>query len=1041
MKMRSIKSQLTTTLLLCLLLPSGLIGLLAYCVMYDAIKSDLTVDAGIIAAARYESLKSKLQNDHNRSKDLLNTLVNACQSGDQGINACIKPFLEEFAATQQTAGIVFHSGIENDLALGIEISTREELNKPYLPDQIASIAISRLTSAPYYSLKNTDSLAGFQLFTIYPAQNLQDIFSGPTLHGESGETFLTDNQGLFVTKPRYVSMEAKISPITTMPMQQCLHHESGEMLDVDYRNVPVVHGFRYIPEIGGGCIMAHIDQAEAFAPMRQLSLDLSLGIYFIALSVWLIASKMGKNITKPIIALGNMARALSKGDFAQRIPVTNFTEIAELSRLFNTMANQLRDNFGRLTVSKQQLGKKVIACSTELYQQQLTYYSVIQTTAEGFWRVDMNGYLTEVNPAYADLSGYDESELIGMHISDLEAKETSEVTAQHIHKIKQQGSDAFETRHRRKNGTEWDVEVNTSYINEEGGYFVAFLKDISERKRTEQELRIAATAFETQEGIMITDSNRIIVRVNHSFTRITGYPAEEVIGKKASILMSGRHEQTFYASILNSLKDHGFWAGEIWDQHKDGRIYPQWLSMTAVKDNEGIITHYVSNFSDITDRKASEEEIRSLAFYDALTALPNRRLLTERLEHTIVINTRTQHYGALLFLDLDNFKLLNDTQGHGAGDELLIEVASRLKASVRKADTVARLGGDEFIILMEKFDQSKEQVAIKVKNVAEKIITSLAKPYHLSAVVHNCSSSMGIVLFNGADKTAETILAQADTAMYAAKKNGKNTYRFFDPYMQKELEQRAEFEFALRQAVDNKQYQLLFQPQVNQTGQMIGAEALIRWQHPELDIIAPAQFIPLAEETGIILTIGHWVLETACLQLQAWQKASSTQSLSIAVNISAKQLYQPGFVNEVRDVVAKYAIDPSLLKLELTERMILEKIDMTVGKLLNLKAIGVQLVMDDFGTGYSSLSFLRTLPFDQVKIDKTLVEGIQENSADAFLVSTVLNLGELIGIEVIAEGVERHEQLNLLKSMGCKLFQGYLFGQPCGADALPKRVV
>ena len=1036
MTMRSIKSQLTTTVLLCILLPTGLIGGAAYSLLYDLIKKNLIEEVGEIADERYEELRIRLRDDNKWGKNLLDSIIASCGPDIESINTCIQPQLEQFIAIHPNASLTFHSGLESDVVKGATGLSIEELNNSFHPGQIAAISISPRSGASLYSVKATDSVSGFHLVSTYPTQDLQEIFSGSQALGQSGETFLTNNKGFFITKPRYSSSQGITKPILSLPMKHCLHHQSGEILDLDYRSIPVIHGFRFVPEIGGGCIMAHIDQAEAFAPLRQLTMALGLVTCLVAFAAWLLATMMSRKITQPLIAVGHMARALSEGDFTHRIPLTGFAEIADLSQLFNSMANQLIDSISQLVASKQLLGKKVVECNTELYGRNRKYYSVIQTTGDGFWQVDKEGVLLEVNPAYARLSGYTEPELIGMRISGLEAQETSEATAEHIRKIIQQGSDTFETRHRRKDGSIWDVEVNASFISEDGGYFVCFFRDITERKQAEQELRIAASAFETQEGIMITDTQGIIVRVNRAFTRITGYTPEEAIGNKASILKSGRHDQKFYRNIESILHRDGLWEGEIWDHHKDGHIYPQWLSMTAVQDEKGQTIYYVSNFSDITERKASEDKIKSLAFYDSLTGLPNRRLLTERLEHAITLNARTGHHGALLFLDLDDFKLLNDTQGHGAGDELLTEVARRLKSCVRKADSVARLGGDEFVVLMEKFNHASEQVAIQVKTVAEKIITVLAEPYLLSSVLHNCSCSIGIVLFNGSDKTASTLMSQADTAMYAAKKTGKNAYRFFDQVMQKELEQRAKFESSLRKAIDNEQFELFYQPQVDDKSLIIGVEALIRWHHPELGLIHPAEFLPLAEETGIILVIGHWVLETACIQLKAWKNIESTRKLSIAVNVSAKQLYQPGFVDEVREVVEKYAIDPSQLKLELTEKMVLEKIDITLGKMLSLKAIGVILSMDDFGIGYSSLSFLRTLPFDQIKVDKSFVNGIRENSTDAFIVSCVLNLGQLLGINVIVEGVENVEQYELLKSMGCTVFQGYFFGLPAPAKEL-----
>ncbi|HEY8034612.1 MAG TPA: EAL domain-containing protein [Methylobacter sp.] len=1032
--MRSIKTHLTVTLLLCILLPTGLIGATAYWFVYNEIKESRIENVGHIADARHEELRMQLNRDNERGKALLDRLIAVCRYSDVGINGCVRARLEQFATINHVVGFTFHSGIESDLTWGGDAIPFDKINKSFLPGQIA--AISTVNGASLLSLIAADPVSGFSLVTTYPGQELQDIFVGSKVLGQSGETFLADNQGFFITKPRYSSQQGLFNPISAMPMQHCLHSENDETLNLDYRGVSIIHGFRFVPEIGGGCIMAHIDQAEAFAPLTRLVMGLSVAAFLFACSAWLIATMIGRSMSKPIIALADMAQALSLGDFTQRVSLEGYSEIAELSQLFNSMAEQLDSTLSRLKASEYELEQKIVERTSELHERHRKYHSVIRTTGEGFWQVDREGCLLEVNPAYARLSGYSETELVGMRVTDLEAKETQEETAEHIRNIMQQGTDMFETRHRRKDGSVWDVEVNASFIDEDEGYFVGFFKDITERKRIKQELLIAATAFETLEGITITDANEIIVRVNQAFTQITGYTPEEVIGNKPSMLKSGRHDQDFYRAMHSVLQSEGQWEGEIWDRHKDGHIYPKWLAITAVKDDFGCVTHYVGNFTDITERKASEEKIKSLAFYDTLTKLANRRLLTERLDHAIAIQGRTENYGALLFLDLDNFKLLNDTQGHGVGDELLVEVAHRLKVSVRETDTVARLGGDEFIVLLGELGTASDSAAVQVRTVAEKIVSVLAEPYILSSVVHNCSSSIGIVLFCDSGATADNVLAQADTAMYAAKKSGKNTYRFFDPAMQQELEQRARFESALRQAINNEQLKLFYQPQVDDKKQMIGVEALIRWYHPELGLIPPVQFIPLAEETDIILIIGRWVLETACAQLKAWRSLSFARNLSIAVNVSAKQFYQPGFVDEIREIMAQYAIEPRRLKLELTESMVLKEIDIAIAKMLELKSIGILLAMDDFGTGYSSLSYLKNLPFDQIKIDKSFIDDIKKNNNDAYIIHSVITLGKLMEIAVIAEGVEDTEQDELLKSLGCTVFQGYLFGRPVPIEEL-----
>jgi diguanylate cyclase (GGDEF)-like protein/PAS domain S-box-containing protein len=571
---------------------------------------------------------------------------------------------------------------------------------------------------------------------------------------------------------------------------------------------------------------------------------------------------------------------------------------------------------------------------------------------------------------------------------------------------------------------------------------VGAVRDITEKKLAEQQLRLFATAFQTQEGIIITDANQVILRVNQAFTNITGYSPQDAVGKKPSMLRSGYHDNAFYRAMYKALYADGYWQGEIMDRHKDGHIHPKWLTITAVKDADNEITHYVGNFSDITERKAAEDKIQRLAFYDPLTQLPNRTLLIERLEHAIATNNyshshnHSQNYGALLFLDLDNFKILNDTQGHRVGDELLIEVGKRLKDCISEVDTVARLGGDEFVVLLEELGDNDSTAALHVSCVVEKIIGTLSKAYQLGHVVHYITASIGIALFNGPETTVASVLSSADTAMYQAKKSGKNAYCFFDPSMQHALERRSVLETALRNATANKELRLLYQPLVDDQGKTIGVEALIRWQHPEQGMIAPVQFIPLAEEMGFITNIGYWVLESACIQLTAWKDRPETRKLSIAVNISAKQFYQADFVEEVRNLMARYAVEPLRLKLELTESMVLEDIAIAIEKMLELKALGIILSMDDFGTGFSSLSYLKQLPFDQLKIDKSFVQGIGDSANDAFIIQTVINLGQRLGMDVVAEGVERAEQWKLLKTLGCRTFQGYYFCKPVPAHEL-----
>lgn len=547
----------------------------------------------------------------------------------------------------------------------------------------------------------------------------------------------------------------------------------------------------------------------------------------------------------------------------------------------------------------------------------------------------------------------------------------------------------------------------------------------------EQQLRIAATAFETQEGILITGLDHRIIRVNTAFTRLTGYSAEEAIGRTPEMLKSGLHDDEFYPSMWEDIANNKYWQGEIRSRRKNGEIYLAWLTTTAVvADDDHHVTHYVSVFSDITLRKEAEEQIHQLAFYDPLTKLPNRRLLVDRLRHAMTAGIRKLDHGAILFIDLDNFKILNDTRGHAVGDLLLIETAKRLQDCVRGGDSVARLGGDEFIVMLEALGTEAEQAAAQARAVGEKIRNSLSLAYRLGEVEHHSSCSIGISLFRDHDITVDELLKRADTAMYESKAAGRNALRFFDPSMQAVLENRSTLEVDLRYALAQQQFVLFYQIQVNSDNLPIGAEVLLRWVHPTRGVVAPGEFISLAEDTGLILPIGQWVMEEACAQLKAWEGNPLVRELQLSINVSARQFHQPDFVERVRAVLLKSGAVPARLKIELTESVVLDNINDTIAKMNDLKQLGVRFSMDDFGTGYSSLSYLTQLPLDQLKIDRSFVRNIGAKSTDAVIVQTIIGMGNSLEMEVIAEGVETDAQLAFLVDAGCVAYQGYLFSKP-----------
>ncbi|MBK9160452.1 MAG: EAL domain-containing protein [Nitrosomonadales bacterium] len=545
------------------------------------------------------------------------------------------------------------------------------------------------------------------------------------------------------------------------------------------------------------------------------------------------------------------------------------------------------------------------------------------------------------------------------------------------------------------------------------------------------ERNLLAGVFElSSSGVMLTDAEANLLEVNKAFTRITGYSADEVRGKNPRILQSGRHDDSFYRDIWANLAAHQKWTGEIWNRRKDGEVYPQWLSIDVVCDRSGKPVNYIGIFVDISDRKEAEAQIHQLAFYDSLTGLPNRRLLLERMRQSLSVSARNGKHGAVLFLDLDNFKTLNDTRGHAVGDLLLAEVAARLCMCVRDGDTVARLGGDEFVVVIESLSTDADEAATQAELVAEKIHASLIRPAQLNEDVYETTPSIGIVLFLGHQEDIDGLLKRADTAMYQAKNAGRNAIRFFDPAMQAAIEERATLEADLKRALEQQQFRLHYQIQVDCSRQPQGAEVLLRWEHPQRGLLMPADFVPLAEENGMIVQIGQWVLDAACAQLRAWHADPRLRDLQLAVNVSPRQFHQPDFVWQVQETLERHGVNPLLLKLELTESMVLENVEDNIAKMVALKEVGVRFSLDDFGTGYSSLSYLKRLPLDQIKIDQSFVRDIASDQGDKVMVLIIVDMGMNFEVDVIAEGVETEEQFNLLMRYGCCSFQGYLFGEP-----------
>jgi len=593
--------------------------------------------------------------------------------------------------------------------------------------------------------------------------------------------------------------------------------------------------------------------------------------------------------------------------------------------------------------------------------------------------------------------------------------------------------DAFDCEHRIMVGNEvrWIRQKAELELASDGTALriSGITQDITQRKNAETQLRIAATAFESHEGMMITSAQEVILRVNHAFTEITGYAAHEVVGQSPRLLNSGRHNATFYASMWSSIASTGSWQGEIWNRRKDGEVYPEWLTITAVRDGAALVTHYVAIFSDITARKTAENEIQNLAFFDPLTRLPNRRLLMDRLKQALVASYRHQRQGALLFVDLDDFRTLNDTLGYPKGDLLLQQVARNLLSCVHEGDTVARLGGDEFLVMLEDLSDNPMQAATEAESVAEKILVKLNLTYELDNDKYHSTCSIGIAMFGERKENVEEPVKRAELALYQANSAGRNTLRFYDPKMQAEVTARAALEMDMREALVRREFLLYYQVQVAGERKITGVEALLRWRHPVRGMVAPDEFIALAESTGLILPLGQWVLEAACDQLVQWAKRPELADLTLAVNVSARQFHQRDFADQVLAVLERTRINPGRLKIELTESVLISNVEDVIAKMNALKAVGVGFALDDFGTGFSSLSYLKRLPLDQLKIDQGFVKNILLDPNDAAIAKMVVALADSLGLLVIAEGVETEAQRKLLSGLGCHAYQGYLFGR------------
>lgn len=708
--------------------------------------------------------------------------------------------------------------------------------------------------------------------------------------------------------------------------------------------------------------------------------------------------------------------------------------------------------------------RQVIGVVRDVHQQTLAtqqlktseqrYRLLAENISDVIWATDTSFRLDYISPSVNRLLGYRPEELIASGFSDVVAgTDYSRFMASIVRELtprlelpEEAARLRAEGYHRqitvdciKADGHKCPTEVRLSLMWDGENRFLGLLgivRDITEQRRTENRLRMAATVFENTTGaILVMDPAGYVVQVNKNFIQITGYSTEQIIDQTPGMLAAGVHDEQFYPGILRVLRKQGRWEGEIWMRRKDGEEFPTWAGITAVQDNEGDLVSYVCFFVDISERKASEARIESLAYYDALTGLPNRTLFQDRIKTALQLAERRGEWLVVLFLDLDRFKPINDTLGHAAGDVILKQVGRRLSGCVRDSDTVARMGGDEFTILLAG-QKDRETAMAAAIHVAEKILAVLAPAFVLQEREFFISASIGLALYPLDGVEPNALLKNADTAMYHAKSIGKDTFQFYQAEMNARALERVSLESDLRRALQDDLLQLHYQPQFDCiSGRLTGAEALLRWQHPQRGAISPAVFVPIAEEIGLIGELGEWVMDRACRQMAEWRDAGYPLP-RLAINLSARQFTENQLARQVGDVLQRYALNPASIELELTESVLLQDVGETMQTLAALKALGVEIAVDDFGTGYSSLNYLKDFPIDTLKIDRSFIQAMHDDSRDTLLAQAIVAMGRSLQLRVIAEGVETREQLALLVGFECDEVQGFLLGRPMPAADL-----
>lgn len=732
---------------------------------------------------------------------------------------------------------------------------------------------------------------------------------------------------------------------------------------------------------------------------------------------------LDRSIHRRLMQLTQAARRMAAGDLHSRAGLTGTDELGELGTTFDEMA-------ARLATERQEL----LAKQGALKDSERKYKALFNDSRDGIALLSVDGQYLDANPQYLSMLGYTLDELRHLSYEDCTPTRWHAIEAQIVESqlFKRGYTDEYEKEYIDKNGRVFPVSIKASLLYGTYGEVIGMwgtARDISERKQAENKLLLAARVFENSgEGIVITDRARTVVSINAAFGHITGYELEQVYGRPLQFHSSGLNDDNFLQTLWQTAENGGYWEGEIRYRHRDGNNRTVWLTLRQIREANGSIANYIGHLTDISERRAWEEHFRYLSEHDYLTGLPNRTLFQDRLQQAILQSERNGEKLAVAFIDLDRFKNINDSLGHHVGDKLLHAVSERLKQSVRNSDTISRQGGDEFMLLLTSLHRREDAIQI-----IEHIQAAIADMYLIDDYEFNVTSSIGLSLYPDDGRDYDTLIKNADAAMYQAKSAGRNSYHVFTDELKERAVERVQIEAGLRRALENNELRLHYQPQIDiETGTLIGAETLVRWHHPELGMISPLRFIPVAEESGLIVPIGEWILHQACKQARQWQLDGF--ALTIAVNISAVQFRHKSLEDTVNRALAYSSLPPQLLELELTEGLIMEGSDTIIGIMERLRGIGVKLSIDDFGTGYSSLSYLKRFPIDKLKIDQSFVRDITTDPDDAAITRAIINMAQSLKLKVIAEGVEHAEQLAFLREHHCDEYQGYFCSKPVPAD-------